>query len=230
MGLVEPAVRVDRDPPGVADDVDDRLDSCEVFGQRRAADLHLDRVVAQIEVAAHLVAQCVEVSAGVVGIVIAAGGIHRDRGGRLAAEVAGDRRVGRFVVEFGVQIPASQFQGCGRGGPIPVTAGLFVAQGACQHGARVDPSGVVQQCIRGRREDARDHPVAQDPALSEPPDRVERDPDARFSVPDADQRDQGDGVVGEADHRVSRGACQSDRPLPDPGDPGDSREPCHPDV
>ena len=88
-----------------------------------AADLHLDRVIAQVEITAHLVAQPFE---SAVGVVVTAGGIHRRPTCRLSSEVACDGRVGGFVVEFGVQVPAGQFQrGRGRG-PVAVAAGFLV--------------------------------------------------------------------------------------------------------
>ena len=64
-----------------------------------------------------LVAQLLESG---VRIVVTAGGVHRDQRSRLPSEVPRDGRVGGFVIEFCVEVPARQLQGRGRGRPDPL--------------------------------------------------------------------------------------------------------------
>ena len=139
-GPVEPAVGVDRDPSRVADNVDDRLDAGQVIAQTSAADFHLDRVITQVAVAAHLITQAADAA---FRVVVAAGRIHRNCRGRLPSEAPRDRRTGRLVGQLGVQVPTRQFQGGGGRCPIAVAAGLFVGERARRHGGRVDASRVV---------------------------------------------------------------------------------------
>src|SRR5205085_8460419 len=72
----------------VADFLQDRLDALAVFGNWRTADLHLDDVVAAVEITAHLPAQRGQI---LTGIIIAAGRI--DEHARIGRSE--ERRVGK---------------------------------------------------------------------------------------------------------------------------------------
>src|SRR3954470_10830200 len=80
-------------------------------------------------------------------------------------------------------------------------------------------SPVVQQRVRGRREDSGNHPVAQDAALRESSDRVEGHPDHRLAGTRGDHRHQRDGVAAKIYDSIGGGALQPDGPLQDRGDP-----------
>ncbi len=73
-GRVEAAIGVDREPPGIADHGERRLDPAQVLLERRPADLHLERGVAHAGIGLHLVLEAAE---AVLGIVVSAGGIDR---------------------------------------------------------------------------------------------------------------------------------------------------------
>jgi hypothetical protein len=121
----------------------------------------------------------------------------------------GDGQVGVFVAQFCVQVPTGQLEG-GRGRcPVPVAAGLLIGERTCQNGGRVDPSRGIQQRIGGSGSQARDHPVAKDPALGEPADRIEGQPGHGPSGPDhvGAHRDQRHGVAGEVHDRVGGAAA-----------------------
>jgi hypothetical protein len=54
-GEVELAVDVDRQPLAGADDLQHRLDTLQILGQRHAAHLHLHAGIAEAEIVLHLV-------------------------------------------------------------------------------------------------------------------------------------------------------------------------------
>jgi predicted amidohydrolase len=85
-----------------ADLLEHRLDARAIFRNRRATDLHLDDIVAAVEVAAHLAAQRRQILAGVI---IAAGGIdeHARIGG--AAATLGQQAEQRLARNLRHRIP-----------------------------------------------------------------------------------------------------------------------------
>ena len=120
---VEPAVGVDRELRLTADFIQHRLDTRAIFRDWCAADLHLDDVVAAVEIAAHLAAQRGEILAG---IVITAGGIDEHARIGAAAMALGQQTKQRLARDLRHRVPHRHVDGADRDRALAMAARLFV--------------------------------------------------------------------------------------------------------
>ena len=121
---VEPAVGVDRELRLTADFLQHRLNTRAIFRDRRAADLHLDDVVAAIEIAAHLAAQHRQILAG---IIVAAGGIDEHPRIGVALVALGQQLKQRLAGDLRDRVPHRHIDGADGDRALAMAARLFVS-------------------------------------------------------------------------------------------------------
>ncbi len=184
-------------------------------GERRAADLHLDDIVAAIEIAAHFAAQRRQILAG---IIIAAGGIdeHARVGGPAVA--LGEQAEQRLAGDLRHRVPHRHVDGADRDRALAMAARLFV-----RHHRRPDLVGIeivagrIEQRFRIGLDQTRRETLADQPALPVAAIRIEAVTDHPLAVAhdigddgDEARRHPGEIDIGVADGRGDRFCDLSD--------------------
>ena len=153
---VEAPVGVDRELRLRADLGEHRLDAAPVLGEGCAADLHLDDVVAAVEIAAHLGPQRRVVLAR---IVVAAGRVDEDARVGLAAVALGQEAEERLAGDLGRRVPHRHVERPDRHRALAVAARLLVrsswrprscAGRGCRRSRRARLSGAASR-MRSRK-------------------------------------------------------------------------------
>jgi len=163
-----------------ADLFENGLDPHAVFRDRRAADLHLDDVVAAIEIAAHLAAQHREALAG---IIVAAGSVNEHAGIWLKSVTLSEQSKQRFSGDLGHRIPHRHVDGTDRHRALAVTAGLFVRHQRRPDLVRIEiVASFIEQGLRIGLDQPRRETLADQPALPVTAVGVEAVADHRLAV------------------------------------------------
>ena len=127
----------------------------------------------------------------------------------------------RFVRKFGVEIPERKLQSADGRCAVAVTTGLLVSHGHLEHARRIElHPGLREQFFRPRIHQPRDEALAQEAALRETANGIERKTGHRLAVADhvAHDGDQRHRVFRKTYQRVRDVALERDADFADSGD------------
>ncbi len=140
------------------------LDAPLILSEAGAADLHLDDVIAALNIGAHLGAECAVILAGVI---ISAGGIDEDLRICSAAFALGKQAEEGLAGDFCHRIPYRHVDRAHRHRALAMAAGLFIGHHRCPDPVRAEiVIGLIDQTCGVCRQNAIAEALADEPALT----------------------------------------------------------------
>ena len=188
---IEAAVGVDRQSLAVTHHFEHRFDAANIFVQRHRADLHLDHVVATIQIALHF---GLEFALVLARVVIATRRIHPDLViGHAIAITIGKQAIQRLAFDLRHRVPHRHVDGADRYRTLAMPAGFFVGHQGFPDGERIEVIVLmIDQSFRVGFGDPRQKAIAHQRALTVATVGVEAVTDDRFAVANHVRNDRDD--------------------------------------